>query len=164
MAGIPKPVIPAPRQFVFTADRGTRGAPGARPPLRRPPVIQEVEDEEEDEDEKEDEKEKAEKAEKTEADAEKAETVTEKTETEGEGEGEAPAPPPPLFQADAILKGNGMSLFRDRRLYRKYVALRSAWWADDADLADNPVVPLLPDGTGGLLDAPDTGAAPVPLI
>ena len=170
-AGIPKPVLPAPRQFVFTADRGARaapGAPGTRPPLRKPPVIQEVEEEDDDDEEDEDEG----GAGKGAAEGQKGAQEAEHEGGEGEGEGgAAPAPPPPLFQADAILKGNGMSFFRDRRLYRKSVALRSAWWADDADLSENPVVPLLPDSAPAppssmALDTTgmDLNAAPVPLI
>jgi hypothetical protein len=58
---------------------------------------------------------------------------------EDEGEDSDDAPPPPPMFTDAVLT------IRDRRLVRKSMALRPAWWAaGGAELESLPVVPLIP--------------------
>ena len=131
LANVPKPVVPAPRQFVFTADKNS-----LRRAERQRPTIVHAEAEDDEDDSKDDDKD------------------------DDKDEEDAPPPPPPLFQADALLRGNGMSLFRDRRLYRKSVAIKSAWWAEEADLESNPVVPLLPGNDSNDGDDDDDGPAP----
>jgi len=124
-------------KFVFTADNSGPGASSASKPT---PTLQVEEEEDEGRGQLESEEEEP----------------TKSTEEE-----EAP-PPPPMFQADAILQGNSMSLFRDRRLQRKSMALRAAWWTEtDEDLASNPIVPLLPGTDFG---SAETDEAPPPLV
>jgi len=47
-------------------------------------------------------------------------------------------------------------------LQRKSMAIRAAWWTEEADFSSNPVVPLLPETDSGSVKEEDAPPPPFP--